>query len=234
MIQKKIYLILFLIALFDVLGSIRIMENTRVNHPFHEEVDVGKFRSDFLNTKMMKEKDNYPLKYKKMVENVKKEAKYFPVPESSLNSNLKVTFINSWMQKRTYGGDRGHEGTDLMASENTRGRYPVLSICDGVITNIGWIDKGGYRLGISGKSGLYYYYAHLDSYANVKKGQFVYAGQLLGFMGDSGYGKEGTTGKFDVHLHIGIYYFEDEKEYSLNPYYLLKFLEKHKLKYAYL
>lgn len=234
MIRKKIYLFIFLIALFDVLGTIRILENTKAKESIYKEVDVEKFRSDFFNTKMREEKNNYPLKYKKIIDQVKEEAKYFPVPESSLNSKLKVTFINSWMQKRTYGGERGHEGVDLMASDNTRGRYPVLSMCDGVITNIGWLDKGGYRIGISGKSGLYYYYAHLDSYANVKKGESVYAGQLLGFMGDSGYGKEGTVGKFDVHLHVGIYYYEDETVYSLNPYYLLKFLEKHKLKYAYL
>jgi murein DD-endopeptidase MepM/ murein hydrolase activator NlpD len=33
----------------------------------------------------------------------------------------------------------------------------------------------------------------------------VQAGTLLGFMGDTGYGEEGTSGKFPVHLHVGIY-----------------------------
>lgn len=88
-------------------------------------------------------------------------------------------------------------------------------------------------IGITTGDGTYYYYAHLDSYANIKEGDPVKAGELLGYMGDSGYGKEGTVGKFDVHLHMGIYFYEEGEEISVNPYYLLKFLENNKLKYAY-
>ena len=120
-----------------------------------------------------------------------------------------------------------------MAEKNKRGLYPVVSITDGVISNLGWLDKGGYRIGITTGDGTYYYYAHLDSYANIKEGSPVKAGELLGYMGDSGYGKEGTTGKFDVHLHMGIYFYKDGEEISVNPYYLLKYLENNKLKYAY-
>ncbi len=120
-----------------------------------------------------------------------------------------------------------------MASENKRGLYPVVSMTDGVITNLGWLEKGGYRIGITTEAGTYYYYAHLDSYANIEEGMEVKAGELLGYMGDSGYGEEGTTGKFDVHLHVGIYFYEDGSEVSVNPYHLLKFLENNKLKYAY-
>ncbi len=59
------------------------------------------------------------------------------------------------------------------------------------------------------------------------------AGELLGYMGDSGYGPEGTTGKFDVHLHMGIYVYLDGEEISLNPYYVLRWLEDHRLKYEF-
>ena len=59
------------------------------------------------------------------------------------------------------------------------------------------------------------------------------AGELLGYMGDSGYGEEGTTGKFDVHLHVGIYFYKNGEEISLNPYFLLKALENKKLIYSY-
>ena len=61
------------------------------------------------------------------------------------------------------------------------------------------------------------------------------AGELLGFMGDSGYGEEeGTVGKFAVHLHLGIY-IEDEtgEEISVNPYWVLKWLEGRRLKYQF-
>ena len=37
------------------------------------------------------------------------------------------------MMERTYGGKRGHEGCDIMASYNHRGVYPVVSVCDGTL-----------------------------------------------------------------------------------------------------
>ncbi len=59
------------------------------------------------------------------------------------------------------------------------------------------------------------------------------AGQLLGFMGDSGYGKEGTKGMFPVHLHLGIYIYPDGTETGVNPYPVLKYAEQKILKYSY-
>ena len=52
-------------------------------------------------------------------------------------------------------------------------------------------------------------------------------------MGDSGYGPEGTRGKFDVHLHVGIYVYQEGEEISLNPYYVLQTLEDRRLRYEY-
>ena len=46
-------------------------------------------------------------------------------------------------------------------------------------------------------------------------------------MGDTGYGEEGTSGKFAVHLHLGIYIrTEHTEELSVNPYWILRFLEQ--------
>ena len=120
-----------------------------------------------------------------------------------------------------------------MAAENKRGLYPVVSVSDGTVKNKGWLEKGGWRIGIISNSGTYYYYAHLDSYGQVGKGERVRAGELLGYMGDSGYGPEGTRGKFDVHLHVGIYVYQDGAEISLNPYYVLQALEDRRLRYEY-
>ena len=164
---------------------------------------------------------------------MEKDSVYFPIPESSIDPSLTVSYTDSWMYERSYKGKSGHEGTDIMADRNERGVYPVVSISDGTITNLGWLELGGWRIGITSPSGVYYYYAHLESYADIEEGDEVKAGQLLGFMGDSGYGEEGTTGKFDVHLHLGIYSWETGEEISVNPYYLLKTLERHKLKYSY-
>lgn len=159
---------------------------------------------------------------------------YFPIPLSRTDSGMQTSYENSWMFARTFGGERGHEGTDIMASVNERGRYPVISMTDGVVEKVGWLKLGGYRIGVRSPSGGYYYYAHLYDYAKeFAEGEEVKAGQLLGFMGDSGYGEEGTVGQFAVHLHVGVYADdEDGGEMSLNPYWLLKWLEPQRIYYS--
>lgn len=164
------------------------------------------------------------------------DLEYFPVPLPRQGSSLAVSYDNSWMSERSFGGKRGHEGTDLMASLNERGRYPVVSITDGVVEKVGWLKLGGYRIGIRSPSGGYFYYAHLYDYAReFQEGEEVKAGELLGFMGDSGYGEqEGTIGQFAVHLHVGIYVEGNQgEEVSVNPYWVLKWLEKRRLRYGY-
>jgi murein DD-endopeptidase MepM/ murein hydrolase activator NlpD len=157
--------------------------------------------------------------------------KYFPVP-SVTGGEADISYEDTWHVHRSYGGSRRHEGTDLMASNNIRGYFPVISITDGSVEKLGWLEQGGYRIGIRTKAGGYFYYAHLDSYApGLKEGTPVIAGQLLGFMGDSGYGSEGTVGKFDVHLHLGIYVPTENGDMSINPYYILKLLEKNRTQY---
>lgn len=158
-----------------------------------------------------------------------KDLEYFPVPLQKAGID-KVDYVNSWGAARNFGGDRLHEGCDLMASKNQRGYYPIISVSDGVVENLGWLPLGGYRIGIRAPHGAYFYYAHLHEYAHdLKVGDEVFAGQLLGFMGDSGYGEEGTMGKFPVHLHFGVYLNSKEGEMSVNPYWILKYLEEHKL-----
>ncbi len=167
-------------------------------------------------------------------ETIWNDLSYFPVPEPSNGVQAEVTFEDSWMFERNYGGKRGHEGTDIMASTNERGLYPIVSMTDGVILHKGWLEQGGYRIGITAPGGGYFYYAHLDSYANVEEGDTVKAGDLLGFMGDTGYSEvEGTTGNFPVHLHVGIYLATEDKEISVNPYYPLRYLENRRIKCAY-
>ena len=168
--------------------------------------------------------------YSELEQLIWKDVEYFPIPEYVNDTSLAITYVNSWMAERTYGGKRGHEGTDIMAVENKRGLYPIVSMSDGVVTKKGWLEKGGYRIGVTSPSGVYFYYAHLDSYANLSVGDKVCAGDILGYMGDSGYGPEGTTGKFDVHLHLGIYIYPNGEETSVNPYWILRYIENKKVK----
>lgn len=168
---------------------------------------------------------------------VQNDMVYFPVPESSYDTKrYNVSFADSWMDSRSFGGERGHEGCDIMAAVNERGHYPVVSISDGYVEKMGWLKLGGYRIGIRSPGGVYFYYAHLSDYApDLNVGDEVVAGELLGFMGDTGYSEiEGTTGYFPVHLHVGIYLNDkDGKEKSYNPYPFLKELEASKLRFCF-
>ena len=78
--------------------------------------------------------------YQTQVETVWKELVYFPVPESSVNQKAVIRFENTWQTERHYGGKRKHEGIDLMAEPDKSGYFPVLSMTDGTIEQVGWLE----------------------------------------------------------------------------------------------
>lgn len=168
-----------------------------------------------------KVKEDYQVFFADRLSAIEEDLICFPVEKSYIQD---ISYVDSWYGTRNFGGERRHEGTDLMSRNNQPGQIPVVSMTDGTVKNIGWLTLGGWRIGIESENGVYYYYAHLYSYApNLEKGDSVYAGQLLGFMGDSGYGEEGTVGMFDVHLHAGFYIYDSSgTEISVNPYPFLR------------
>lgn len=192
-----------------------------------QTAEIEKIQAD-LEEISVKETAEYESLYQ-YVSSIFYDMTYFPVGEVSNLPDESYSYVDSWQFERTYGGERAHEGCDIMATYNKRGIYPIYSATDGVVENIGWLKLGGWRIGIRSESGAYYYYAHLAEYAkDFETGEKITAGTLLGFMGDSGYSEiEGTTGMFDVHLHFGIY-FNDVygNEYAINPYPALYFCEK--------
>lgn len=143
-------------------------------------------------------------------------------------SPSEVWYEDTWLAERTYGGERSHEGTDLFGEVTVPGYYPVFSMTEGKVEHMGWLPLGGWRIGIRAPKGGYFYYAHLDSFdPALHEGDEVTAGQPLGYMGDSGYGEEGTTGMFPTHLHVGIYLNPSPgEEISVNPYWILRFLQE--------
>lgn len=148
------------------------------------------------------------------------EDKVFPVAGNHYD------YKDSYGDGRSYGGDRSHEGIDIMCDMET----PLLSVCDGVIEKKGWLELGGWRLGIRGNDGIYYYYAHLSRYEEgLEEGDKVKKGQLIGYAGDTGYGVEGTTGQFEPHLHFGMYERDSwtgSEEKAVNPYPFLNAWER--------
>lgn len=152
---------------------------------------------------------------------IDKDMECFPVRKDP-NKKERYAFDNGYGGVRTFGGRRSHEGIDIMTSNDRSGYFQIQSATDGVIEQIGWLRLGGYRIGVRSERGFYYYYAHMKNYApGIRKGKKVKAGTVLGTMGDTGYGKEGTHGRFAVHLHFGIYRDKKGTEQSLNPYDIL-------------
>lgn len=117
---------------------------------------------------------------------------------------------------RSYGFQRKHLGNDIMGSLGT----PIVAVEGGVVEVMGWNRYGGWRVGIrSFNSKRYYYYAHLQKdhpfAPGLSEGDIVQAGDLIGFMGRTGYSdKENVNNISAVHLHFGmqLVFEESQKE----------------------
>ncbi len=156
------------------------------------------------------------------IEAVGEDMVCFPIPKAYRKD---ISYEDTYGASRVQGM---HQGCDLMDLHNNAGQIPIVSATDGVITNLGWLYLGGYRIGVTSERGIYYYYAHLDSYAvGIAVGKEVCAGELLGFMGNTGEGEEKTMGKMPVHLHFAIYIREESgNEESVNSYEFLQKLDE--------
>ena len=119
---------------------------------------------------------------------------------------------------RSFGFARKHLGNDLMGSLGT----PVVAVEGGVVESMGWNRYGGWRIGIRSFDGMrYYYYAHLQKdhpfVEGLSEGDIVNAGDLIGFMGRTGYSdRENTNNIETVHLHFGMQLIFDESQKECN------------------
>ncbi|MDX6469731.1 MAG: peptidoglycan LD-endopeptidase LytH [Gaiellaceae bacterium] len=103
----------------------------------------------------------------------------------------------------TFGAARGdvsggwHHGDDIFAALGT----PLLAVADGTVFSVGWNKVGGWRLWLRDNEGNEFYYAHLSAYSPLAvNGAIVHAGDVLGFLGDSG-DAQGTP----YHLHFEVH-----------------------------
>lgn len=111
---------------------------------------------------------------------------------------------DTWGAARSEG--RTHQGIDIFAPRNTQ----VLAATHGIVVRRGWNRLGGRILSVTGPSGYHHYYAHLEAWDLPDVGDWVEAGQVLGYVGDSG-NAAGTP----PHLHYGIYSLAGK---AMNPY----------------
>lgn len=148
-------------------------------------------------------------------------ARYFPYED-----------YDDFGASRSYGYKRPHLGHDMMGQVGT----PIIAVESGYVEAIGWNQYGGWRLGIrSFDKKRYYYYAHLRKnypyHKSLKEGSIVQAGDVIGYMGRTGYSQTENTNNIEVsHLHFGLQLIFDESqkegnnEIWIDCYELMKFL----------
>ena len=109
-------------------------------------------------------------------------------------TNYRITSPFGMRVHPVYGYDKMHTGVDLAAPKNT----PITAARAGVVVWAGWGDTGGWWVKVDHGDGFATTYLHLTRYI-VKVGDFLEAGQVLGYMGSTGV----STGS---HLHFGVMY----------------------------
>jgi murein DD-endopeptidase MepM/ murein hydrolase activator NlpD len=139
-----------------------------------------------------------------------------------------IRFTDSWGNRRP--GGRRHQGTDIISPRGTE----ILAVADGVVSEMASSRTSGYFIRIEHEDEWTTSYLHLNNdtigtddgdggtwtafFPTLQEGDEVIAGQVIGYVGDSG-NAEGTI----PHTHFEIKH-DGEKT---NPYpYLRDALER--------
>ena len=152
---------------------------------------------------------------------VKTDGMVFPIARTGWYSV--INFKNDWhaprmrLIGRTWRQVGVHEGNDIFAEPGT----PIRAVLAGRVETMGWTFYSGWRVGVRGTDGRYWFYAHMRAFApGLQIGDPVAAGTMLGEVGNTGYGADpGHHDEFTYHLHIGI---EEPDGTWVDPYPLMR------------
>lgn len=122
-------------------------------------------------------------------------------------SYTRVSSPYGWRIHPVYGTQKFHSGIDLAAAQGT----PIFATRSGQVTLATYSTTAGYYVTINHGDGFSSVYMHMTHYV-VSYGQYVAAGQLIGYVGSTGV----STGP---HLHFTINY----NGSSVNPANYIKF-----------
>lgn len=212
----------------DTLGAIALRHGTTMsaikknNYLSSDQLTIGQI----VFLPHAAKKAEHPLADKVGDKRLLRQEYLFPFNDASWYEPYGDSFGSDreWTESHN-GSVRRHEGIDIMAPKGT----PIYSVSDGTINRVGWNTYGGWRINITDKNGQFrMYYAHLSAYApGLRVGGTVKAGQLIGFVGDTGYGGPGTVGMFAPHLHFGLY--RNDNGRAVDPYDYLRYWEQNKV-----
>jgi murein DD-endopeptidase MepM/ murein hydrolase activator NlpD len=123
------------------------------------------------------------------------------------------SFTNTFSAPRASTG--WHHGEDIFAPLGA----PILAVTDGTLFSVGWNDVGGYRLWLRDRQGNQFYYAHLSAFSPLAvNGASVKAGDVIGFMGNSG-DAAGTPYHLHFEFHpLGMLHLGYDGVVSVYPY----------------
>jgi len=136
--------------------------------------------------------------------------------------NGEYTYWNDYHEPRG-GGTRLHQGNDIIAAKMT----PLVAVVDGIVNYVARPQvRWGYEIGLQDADGYTYDYLHInndtpgtddgqggEAHAYVPgliRGASVSAGQLIGWVGDSGNAEDTVP-----HLHFEM---RDPSNVTINPY----------------
>ena len=118
--------------------------------------------------------------------------------EKQENKSSKLSFLGTKVV-REYSEDKGYE---------------VKSLLDGKVVNVFKDEKHGISVRVEGANNVVVVYSNLDEKTNVKKGQEVTEGQVLGTVGNT------TSVESEDGTHVHVEAFKGEE--SIDPMTLLK------------
>ncbi len=101
-----------------------------------------------------------------------------------------VSFSDTWGAPRS--GGRTHKGVDMIAARGT----PLVAVYSGRVYRTSNSSLGGKSVYFISDAGDLYYYAHLDDFGDIRAGQSVPAGYVLGYNGSTG-----NAPSYLPHLH---------------------------------
>ena len=122
-----------------------------------------------------------------------------------------VEFSDTWGAGRS--GGRRHAGTDIMSPKGSW----IVAVDDGIVERLGWNRLSGWNNKVRPAGGWTSHYLHLNNDTtgtddgkggaeaafaeNLEEGTFVKAGEVIGFVGDSGNAEHtGSHTHFELHL----------------------------------
>jgi murein DD-endopeptidase MepM/ murein hydrolase activator NlpD len=122
-----------------------------------------------------------------------------------------VGFSDTWGAKRS--GGRRHEGTDIMSPKGSW----IVAVDDGIVERLEWNRLSGWHIMIRHADSWTSHYLHLNNDTTgtddgqggpetafaeaLEVGAFVKAGEVIGFVGDSGNAEDtGSHTHFELHV----------------------------------